>query len=75
VQIDPNSYLAPWSNSFVTQATKYTKLEHLKRIKLMGFTNGVDEISMAKELSELVKGKPPKIETSDGSCLDIVFVQ
>ncbi|KAK7343280.1 hypothetical protein VNO77_11903 [Canavalia gladiata] len=75
VTIDPNSYFAPRSNSCLTQATKYTKLEHLKLIKFLGFTNRVDEISVANNLIELIKGKPPKIETSDGSCLDVVFVR
>ncbi|XP_027366420.1 F-box protein At2g39490 isoform X2 [Abrus precatorius] len=75
VTIDPKSYLAPGSNTCLTQATEYTKLEHLKLIKLMGFTNRVDEICVAKNLIELVKGKPPKIETSDGNCLDLLFVR
>ncbi|TKY50652.1 F-box protein [Spatholobus suberectus] len=75
VTTDPTCYSAPRSNSCLTQATKYTKLEHLKRIKLMGFTNRVDELLVAKYLIELVKGEPPKIETSDGSCLGVVFVQ
>ncbi|XP_028183508.1 F-box protein At2g39490-like isoform X2 [Glycine soja] len=74
---DSTSYSAPRSNSYcLTQETKYsTKLEHLKRIKFMGFTNRVDEISVAKKLIELVKGEPPKIETSDESCLNVVIVQ
>ncbi|XP_061372273.1 F-box protein At2g39490-like [Gastrolobium bilobum] len=75
VTIDPKSYLAPRSNSCLIQATKYTELEHLKLIKFMGFTSPEDEISMAKQLIQLVKGKPPKIETSKGSCLDVVFMQ
>ncbi|KAG5005518.1 hypothetical protein AAZX31_10G275500 [Glycine max] len=74
---DSTSYSAPRSNSYcLTQETEYsTKLEHLKRIKFMGFTNRVDEISVAKKLIELVKGEPPKIETSDESCLNVVIVQ
>ena len=75
MQIDPKSYLSPRSNSCLMQATKYTELEHLKLIKFMGFRSRVDEISLAKNLIQLVKGKPPKIETSDGSCLDVVFMQ
>lgn len=65
MQNDSTSYSAPRSNSCVTRGTKYAKLEHLKLIKFMGFTNGVDEISVAAKLIELVKGEHPKIETSD----------
>ena len=70
-QIDTEgySYSAPRSNSCLKQATKYTELQHLKLIKFRGFTSRVDEISVAKRLIGLVKGKTPKIETSDGSCL------
>lgn len=71
VMIDPKSYSAPRSKSCLMQVTKYTELEHLKLIKFMGFTSRVDEISMAKSLIQLVRGRPPKIET----CLDVVFVQ
>ncbi|RDY14013.1 F-box protein, partial [Mucuna pruriens] len=59
VTTDPTCYWAPQSNSYLTQGTKYRKVEHLKGIKLMAFANRVDEIS---------------IETSDGSGLDLVFV-
>ena len=41
----------------------------------MGFTSREDEILMAKKLTQLVKGKHPKIKASDGSCLDAVFLQ
>ncbi|KAK7310420.1 hypothetical protein RJT34_07934 [Clitoria ternatea] len=76
VTIDPESFMVPRSNSgLMMQATKYTKLEHLKVIKFMGFKNRVDEISVATKLIERVKGMRPKIETSNGSCLDVVFVQ
>ena len=37
----------------------------------MGFTSRKDEISLAKCLINLIKGKLPKINTSDGSCLDL----
>lgn len=73
MQIDPKCYPAPWSNSGLMQATKNTELKHLKLIKFMGFTNPMDEILVAKKLIELVKGKPPKIEISDGKYLDVVF--
>ncbi|XP_020210608.1 F-box protein At2g39490 isoform X1 [Cajanus cajan] len=74
VTSDPTCYSAPGSISCLTQSTKNRKLEHVKRITFMGFTKRVDEISVAKELIELVKGEPPKIETSDGNWLDVVFV-
>ncbi|CAL5191464.1 unnamed protein product [Lathyrus oleraceus] len=41
----------------------------------MGFTCRKDEISLAKCLIQLIKGKVPKINTSDGSCLDLEFIQ
>ncbi|WJX21657.1 hypothetical protein P8452_11058 [Trifolium repens] len=76
VTIDPKSYYVPRSNSGLMQAIKYTKiLEQLKLIKFIGFTNPKDEISVAKNLIQLVKGKPPKIETSCGSYLDVMFMQ
>lgn len=74
MQIDPESYSAPRFDSGLMKATKYTELEHLKLIKFMGFTNQMDEISVAKNLIQLVKGKPPKIETSNGSYLDVLFM-
>ncbi|RDX59310.1 F-box protein, partial [Mucuna pruriens] len=74
-EIDPESYSAGGSNSCLMKGTKCTELEHLKLIKFMGFTCRKDEISLAKSLIHLIKGKPPKIKTSDGNCLDAVFVQ
>ncbi|TKY64905.1 F-box protein [Spatholobus suberectus] len=74
VTIDPESYSAGRSNSCLMKGTKCTELEHLKLIKFMGFTSRKDEISLAKCLIHLIKGKPPKIKSSDGSCLDAVFV-
>lgn len=72
LQVDPESYLAGRSiNSCLMQAIKCTELEHLKLIKFKGFTSRKDEISLAKSLVHLIKGKPPKINTSDGSCLDM----
>ncbi|OIW06827.1 hypothetical protein TanjilG_03722 [Lupinus angustifolius] len=71
LEIDPISYSTPRSKSCLIQAVKYTELEHLKLIKFIGFTSQVNEISVAKSVIQLVKGKPPRIETSDGSCLDI----
>ena len=75
MQNDPESYLAGGSNSYVVKGTKCTGMEHLKVIKFMGFSSRRDEISLAKCLIHLIKGKPPKIKTSDGNCLDAVFVQ
>lgn len=75
VMIDRNSYSAPQSNLGSIQATKYTELEHLKLIKFMGFTNPMAEISVAKKLIQLVKGKLPKIEMSSGSDLDVTIMQ
>ena len=75
MQIDPKSYLARCSNSWLMQATNCTKLEHLKLIMFTGFTSRVDEITMAKYLIQLVKGKPLNIEASDGSCLNAVLMQ
>jgi hypothetical protein len=75
VQIDVESYSAERSNSCLMQATKCTKLEHLKLIKFMGFTSRKDETLLAKCLIHLIKGKLPKINTSDGSCLDFEFIK
>lgn len=75
VTIDRNSYSAPQSNLGSIQATKYSELEHLKLVKFKGFTNPIAEISVAKKLIQLVKGKPPKIETSSGSNLDVAIMQ
>lgn len=72
MQIDSKSYSAPRSNSGLMQETKDIELKQLKLIKLIGFTNSMDEISVAKKLIELVKGEPPKIETSCGSYLDVM---
>ncbi|KAG4922897.1 hypothetical protein JHK82_051876 [Glycine max] len=72
---DPESYLAGGSNSYVVKGTKCTGMEHLKLIKFMGFSSRRDEISLAKCLIHLIKGKPPKIKTSDGNSLDAMFVE
>ncbi|KAI4348118.1 hypothetical protein L6164_008877 [Bauhinia variegata] len=69
MQIDRESYCCQNLNPCLDQVTKYEGLEHLKLIKFMGFTSKEDEISMAKDLIQLVKGKLPRIETSDGACL------
>ncbi|XP_058772035.1 F-box protein At2g39490-like [Vicia villosa] len=58
IMIDSKSYSAPKSNSGLMEAIKYIELEQLKLVKFMGFTNPMDEISMAKQLIQ-----PPKIET------------
>ncbi|RHN44748.1 putative F-box domain, leucine-rich repeat domain, L domain-containing protein [Medicago truncatula] len=70
VTIDAKSYSTGRSVSWFMQATKCTKLEHVNLIKFMGFTSRKDEISLAKCLIHLIKGKLPKINISDGSCLD-----
>jgi hypothetical protein len=78
VQIDAESYSAERSNSCLIQSTKCTKLEHLKLIKFMGFTSSEVEkmkFYLQKCLIHLIKGKLPKINTSDGSCLDLEFIQ
>ncbi|XLR45558.1 hypothetical protein HN51_029670 [Arachis hypogaea] len=77
-KIDPKSY-SYWGSrtkfSCFKQATKYKELQHLKLIRLMGFTNRVEEISVAKTLVGLVamSGKVPKIEASDGTHIDFNF--
>ena len=75
MQTDPESYSIRRSNSCLMQAAKCTKLEHLKLIKFTSFTSRENEISMAEKLTQLVKGKPPNIKASDGSCLNAVFMQ
>ncbi|KAF7820477.1 F-box protein [Senna tora] len=70
VTVDPESYSTP--SLFLNQASKYTELENLKLIKLMGFTRQEDEVSMARDLIQVVKGKPPRIEASDGSFLQFL---
>ncbi|XP_054783539.1 F-box protein At2g39490 isoform X2 [Prosopis cineraria] len=68
-RVDPESYFTSNPASSLKEATKYKKLEHLRLVKLMGFTRKEDEISLAKDLVQLVKAKPSRIEASDGSCL------
>lgn len=75
MQIDPTCYLAERSDScLIYDATQCTELEHLKLINFMGFTSPEGEISLAKRIIQLAKGKPPKIKTSDGSYLDAMFM-
>ncbi|MED6207856.1 hypothetical protein PIB30_039492 [Stylosanthes scabra] len=72
--IDPKSY-SYWGSRTkflcLKQETKYKELQHLKLIKLMGFTNRAEEVSVAKRLVGLAvkKGKIPTIEASDGNYL------
>ncbi|KAK7270080.1 hypothetical protein RIF29_22978 [Crotalaria pallida] len=75
VMNDAKSYSAPRSKSCMVQAATFTKVEHLKLIKFMGFTSQMSEISVAESLIKLIKGKLPKIETSDGSYLDAMLMQ
>ncbi|KAK7273064.1 hypothetical protein RIF29_14110 [Crotalaria pallida] len=76
VTIDPKRYSAERSNSssMYTNTKQFTNLDHLKVISLMRFTSRVGEISLAKKIIQLAKGKPPKIKTSDGSYLDALFM-
>ncbi|ESW14710.1 hypothetical protein PHAVU_007G010900 [Phaseolus vulgaris] len=75
VMNDSTSYSTPETRSSLIRGTKCTKLEHLRGIKFMGFTNSDDEISVAKTLIELIREDPPKIETSDGSCFDTLTME
>ncbi|QCE12857.1 hypothetical protein DEO72_LG10g4107 [Vigna unguiculata] len=75
VTIDPESYSSEGTNSCLMKETKCTELQHLKLIKFIGFPCPKDEISLAKGLIHMIKGKPPKINTSDGNFLDAVSVQ
>jgi len=75
MQIDPESYSSEGTNSCLMKETKCTELQHLKLIKFIGFPCPKDEISLAKGLIHMIKGKPPKINTSDGNFLDAASVQ
>ena len=50
------------------QVGRYTKLQHLKVVKLEGFANQEDEILFAERLQDVVAVEPLILTTSDGIC-------
>lgn len=68
LQIDPKSYRMPSTATYSKKVTRHSELGHLKVVKLEGFTNQEDEISLAEHLTKLGALEPLIIATSDGIC-------
>lgn len=68
VQIDPKSYREPSTNTCSKKATRHTELGHLKVVKMEGFLNQEDEITLVKHIRELVRVEPLVIAASDENC-------
>ncbi|XVF83573.1 hypothetical protein PTKIN_Ptkin16aG0500100 [Pterospermum kingtungense] len=66
--IDHNSYAMPSAASCSKQVGRYTKLRHLKVVKLEGFANQEDEILFAERLQDVVAVEPLILIASDGIC-------
>ncbi|XVF83574.1 hypothetical protein PTKIN_Ptkin16aG0500100 [Pterospermum kingtungense] len=67
-EIDHNSYAMPSAASCSKQVGRYTKLRHLKVVKLEGFANQEDEILFAERLQDVVAVEPLILIASDGIC-------
>ncbi|XVF83589.1 hypothetical protein PTKIN_Ptkin16aG0501300 [Pterospermum kingtungense] len=67
-EIDHNSYAMPSAASCSKQVGRYTKLQHLKVVKLEGFANQEDEILFAERLQDVVAVEPLILIASDGIC-------
>lgn len=68
MQIDPKSYREPSTITYSKQATRHTELGHLKVVKMEGFLNQEDEITLVKHIRELVRVEPLVIAASDENC-------
>ncbi|XP_017984208.1 PREDICTED: F-box protein At2g39490 [Theobroma cacao] len=68
VTIDHESYVMPSTATCSKQVGKYTKLQHLKVVKLEGFANHEDEILFTERLQDVVAAKPVILTTLDGIC-------
>ena len=59
----------PITTTYSKKVARHSKLEHLKVVKLVGFTNEEDELSLAEHLTKLAVKEPLIIATADGICL------
>ncbi|XWS75012.1 hypothetical protein CRYUN_Cryun01aG0048500 [Craigia yunnanensis] len=66
--IDHNSYVMTSAATCSKQVGRYTKLQHLKVVKLEGFANQEDEILFTERLQNVVAVEPLILTTSDGIC-------
>ncbi|XVF83585.1 hypothetical protein PTKIN_Ptkin16aG0501200 [Pterospermum kingtungense] len=66
--IDHNSYAMPSAASCSEQVGRYTKLQHLKVVKLEGFANQEDEILFAERLQDVVAVEPLILVAWDAIC-------
>lgn len=66
MQIDAESYCTTSTATCSKKAGKHTKLRNLKVVKLEGFTNQEEEITLAERLQEIVTVDPLILATSDG---------
>ncbi|XP_031270462.1 F-box protein At2g39490-like [Pistacia vera] len=66
VTIDSKSDNVPSTAKISTKAIGHEKLEHLKAVKLEGFTNQEHEISLAKKLKEEFSVEPKVVAKSQG---------
>ncbi|XWS75013.1 hypothetical protein CRYUN_Cryun01aG0048500 [Craigia yunnanensis] len=67
-EIDHNSYVMTSAATCSKQVGRYTKLQHLKVVKLEGFANQEDEILFTERLQNVVAVEPLILTTSDGIC-------
>lgn len=65
VQVDPQSYQMPKNSTFLKKSTRHTELGQLKVVKLEGFMNIKDEITLVKHIKELVTVQPLVIAASE----------
>lgn len=75
LQIDPKSYCVEKAAKCSMKAGKNTKLQHLKLVKLDGFTNEADEILLAEHLGEIVTSEPLILTSANGICLKKLIQQ
>ncbi|GMN57282.1 hypothetical protein TIFTF001_026383 [Ficus carica] len=66
--IDPKSYREPSTITYSKKATRHTELGHIKVVKMEGFLNQEDEITLVNHIRELVRVEPLVIAASDESC-------
>lgn len=66
MQIDSKSDNVPSTATSPTEVIGHEKLEHLKAVKLEGFTNQEDEISLTKKLKEEFSVEPRIVAKSHG---------
>lgn len=68
MEIDHNSYAMPSAATCSKQVGRYTKLQHLKVVKMEGFSNEEDEILFVERLRDVAAVEPLILATSDGIC-------